>query len=852
MTVRVLTMPVRGHRHDTARTAEPVTFGVPLPKGLLADPAAWRIRSGSQGWRSVQTRVLDRWVDGSARWVLVDAQIDTGPDRPDDLELDVTGGDSQTASTITVTRQQSGVLVDTGTARFELGPGRSFPVSSVTSAGSLLDAGASRLEAIGQNGVCQELVIGHVEVEHAGPLRVVVRLVGSLDLDAGKKLDVTARVHFFAGSSTLRLQLTVTNPDPAVHPDGFWDLGDPGSILIKDLSIRLALTAPVGETMVQCSPELGSPSADVASPFELYQDSSGGERWQSSNHINRERRIPVTFRGYRIRSGASEHHGLRATPVLVAKKGDRAIGTSLPHFWQNFPKALEASDASLTLRLFPGQFSDLHELQGGEQKTHECWLSFGTDTVSVQPLDWCRSPTLACVDPAWTLASGAVPLLAPLHPDHAAFVQPAIDGSHRFELKREVIDQYGWRNFGEIYGDHESVRQPDPPVVSHYNNQYDPVAGFIFQYLRTADPRWWIAADELATHVADIDVYHTDRDKSAYNRGLFWHTYHYGDADTATHRTYPAKGKGRTHGGGPSADHNYTTGLMHHFFLTGSEISKRTVIDLARYVINLDDGRKTPLGWIDSSDTGRAILSAPGYYGPGRGPANSLNALVDGHRLSGDPAYLAKAEQLVQRVVHPTEDITRHRLDAPEERWFYVMFLQVLGKYLGAKLERGQMDRMFDYGRGSLLHYARWMTANERPWLDEPEKLEFPTESWAVTELRKSDVFFLAALYAGTEEERRTYLERGAFFFRNGLDTARSMPTSITSRPIAVALSSGFVGSALEANTPPLLPLSDIRHQAQPVFVPQKQSAKARLKKIAVGLAAVVLTTVAGLVVYWW
>jgi hypothetical protein len=77
--------------------------------------------------------------------------------------------------------------------------------------------------------------------------------------------------------------------------------------------------------------------------------------------------------------------------------------------------------------------------------------------------------------------------------------------------------------------------------VSHYNNQYDPVAGFVFQFLRTGDPRWWTMATELASHVIDIDVYHTTRDKSAYNHGLFWHTYHYGDADTATHRTYPRR-----------------------------------------------------------------------------------------------------------------------------------------------------------------------------------------------------------------------------------------------------------------------------------------------------------------------
>ena len=61
------------------------------------------------------------------------------------------------------------------------------------------------------------------------------------------------------------------------------------------------------------------------------------------------------------------------------------------------------------------------------------------------------------------------------------------------------------------------------------------------QFLRSGDRRWWQAMRELAWHVIDIDIYHTDRDKAAYNRGLFWHTVHYVDADTATHRTYPSR-----------------------------------------------------------------------------------------------------------------------------------------------------------------------------------------------------------------------------------------------------------------------------------------------------------------------
>ena len=61
---------------------------------------------------------------------------------------------------------------------------------------------------------------------------------------------------------------------------------------------------------------------------------------------------------------------------MTLERGDRWLGMAMESFWQNFPKAIEATPTSLTLRLFPGQYADVHELQGGEQKTHTFWVSF--------------------------------------------------------------------------------------------------------------------------------------------------------------------------------------------------------------------------------------------------------------------------------------------------------------------------------------------------------------------------------------------------------------------------------------------------------------------------------------------
>ena len=82
----------------------------------------------------------------------------------------------------------------------------------------------------------------------------------------------------------------------------------------------------------------------------------------------------------------------------------------------------------------------------------------------------------------------------------------------------------------------------------------------------SGDVRWYQLMRDLARHVIDIDIYHTQEDRPAYNGGLFWHTDHYTDAATATHRSYSRANRdtqgGSRYGGGPSNEHNYTTGLL--------------------------------------------------------------------------------------------------------------------------------------------------------------------------------------------------------------------------------------------------------------------------------------------------
>ncbi len=794
--------------------------------------------------------MLETWPDGSIRWALVDAQLNAAG-RPVSGVIEIESEAPSTNSpSVDVTERATGLEVSTGAAIFTFSAHGRMPFEQVAVGNvPMLAAAGGGLTISGADGIPVEVSVDRCTVEHRGRLRVVVRLDGAAVV-GGRSLQVTSRVECFAGSAVVRVLCTVRNPDAASHPGNFWDLGDPGSVLFKDLAVTYQVAASVSGP-VTVSAEPGLPAAAHPQPFELYQDSSGGDAWQSTNHINRRREIPTTFRGYRLGSPGASTGGLRATPIVAVAGPRIGLALAVPEFWQNFPQAIEVRDDDIVMRLFPGQFSDLHELQGGEQKTHEWCAAFGPD-VGVETLEWCRISTLVSVDPAWALASGALGFVGRLDPAHAALVDAAIEGPDRFEAKREVIDQYGWRHFGEVYGDHEAIGHQGPtPLVSHYNNQYDPVAGFALQFARTGDPRWWRAMSELARHVIDIDIYHTTRDKSAYNGGLFWHTYHYGDVDTCTHRTYPKRNNGKVFGGGPSADHNYPTGLMLYYFLTGREAAREAAIGLAEYVINLDDGRISRFRWLSHADTGGAIATPPAFFGPARASGNSLNALVDGHRLTGDARFLHKAEQLVRRVVHPDDDIAKSRLDEPEIRWFYAMFMQALGKYLHHRAERGLVDDEYAYGRAALLHYARWMADHEYPYLDKPEKLEFPTETWAAQDIRKSDIFYFAAMHTDGQERAR-FEERGRFFHRNSVETLSAMPTRMLARPVIVMLTSGFMDSWFRAQASPNepRPARSPSFGSPTSFVPQRVIALRRAKLLAAALAAVGLAGVVALAVW--
>ncbi len=831
----MLSVPLRFLAQETpVRRGEPVTVGLPWPRGAVTDDGQFRLIGPDGAERTLQTNVLDRWPDGSIRWCLFDFLA-------------------------TVDGVNDGYRIEAA--------------RRVASPPSPVNAGTERVRQL-VGGIRFVRKTGTVPLGNfrfvAAPSEPVRNRI-EFRTEPVDGLNVFGHVDSFPSNSVVRVSLTIRNSQPAEHPGGNWDLGNGGSIFIERFSVSFA-NSEQSAANYRFSPERSVPVRVVAEPISIRQFASGGANWRSANHLDKSREVTFARNGYEVVvADVQTTQGLRATPIVVAN----GVAIAMPHFWENFPVALSANAAGIELELL----GNGTELQGGEQKTFAFSVVFGPDAATDETLVGCRSPLLCHADPEWYANSGAIHYLTPKVIDrnvtYNALVEQAIVGADTFFAKREKIDEYGWRHFGDIYGDHEAVDWTGPePMVSHYNNQYDCVAGFLYQFMRSGDRRWWDLAIPCADHTCDVDVYHTDRDKAAYNRGLFWHTYHYAPADTSTHRSYPkrlragpqgsltqkmdqlgetaaALKKSYAVGGGPAASHNYNRGLMLGYYLTGNPIYRNTAIDLAKFVIAMEDPAKTPFRWLSREFTGLATESGGGgYHGPGRAAANSVNALLVGHRLAGDRAFLQKAEHIIRRVAYPEQNLDRLDLLNAELRWFYTMFLQALGQYLDDKIELGELDTMYAYGRLTLLHYARWMATHERPILDTPEKLQYPTETWAAQDMRKVEVFQYAAKHA-VGKDREAFLERAEWFFRYVETTLGGFPTKSLCRPVVLMLNFGWSRAWWQSHPDASAPAPTAGAESFDewrMFVPQKAIAVQRAKRLAAaGVVGFALAVAAGI-----
>ncbi|NQV23848.1 MAG: hypothetical protein HQ518_05710 [Rhodopirellula sp.] len=801
----------------------PLSVGLDLPRGFLWDDQALTIQTSDGDCLELQSTPLARWSDGSVKWTLLDfvaPEVVPGVshwnvERSNESGTVTTASIALSADSIGLRLENNSVVLRRGHQETQL----DFVLTS--------ESGQKR---------CPRIT--HQRIESDGPVRWTVVFEGVLPKCHG--LRFAARISTFQNTGLVQCDVKLHNPNRAKHKGGLWDLGDAGSISFDSFNVEVKRSTPASTIHWKAEFDHTDCSSGGGS-LSIYQDSSGCDNWQSRNHVNAAGRVPCRFRGYELRASARTEAGLHASPTVALEGGDGSLVVAVPEFWQQFPGSVSADASQIRVGLFPAQWNDLFELQGGEQKTQAVWLSLSQADTDLHEVDWVHQPVRVTTSPEWHVETKAIPYFCPAtsdpHARLANLLAEAREGEHSLTAQRDAIDEYGWRSFGELWANHEGAYfEGSQPIISHYNNQFDSIYGGILQLARTGDAAWFNQFDPLARHVSDIDIYHTQKDRAAYNGGLFWHTDHYADAGTSTHRTYTARNSksGQDYGGGPSDEHNYTTGLLHHYYLTGNVESRAAVISLADWVINIDDGSQTVFGLLDNGPTGLASSTASAdFHGPGRGAGNSINALLDGWLLTGELHYLDYAETLIHRVVHPADNIDELDLLDVESRWSYTVFLSALARYLDVKHDAEKYDDAYHYAAASLAHFGHWMLHHERPYFDHPEQLEFPTETWAAQELRKANVLRLAAKYCDPEE-RAAMLKRGEELADRAWSDLERFESRHVSRALAIAMSEGARDCWLRQQSFEDAVVTQRRTwQPKQKFVPQKDRVKQQLKSPA-------------------
>jgi hypothetical protein len=597
----------------------PVTGGVPLPEGAAPQGAAFSLKDSAGTEVPLQTSVLARWKDGSARWVLLDFQSSPPQNGSESYTLDWTPDSAEIPGATSAPSAPTIAPAENGLLRI---------ADRVDVVLSLTD---------GEGQLCNA-VIEEVDAASNEELRSIYAVRGAFHDPAGKRLfQFRLCASTYAGLSLVRLEPVI-----------LIDASEGVMQHIRDL--RLTLRPRDTPKQGRLGGEPGW-AGSVASPVRIFQ------------------RDDEQYAVEHLKDAANESTiGVKAPGWAEMQDDQGSVAVALRSFWQQWPKAMEVSTEGLSVGLLPkfqeGDFAhmepwykhqylfegDRYRLRTGQARRWEVWVDLSGDGVSLAKA--ANAPLVLSPDPAHAIASDVWGAISPAGTSDMVAYDAWAD--NLFEAYRQSITaqrDYGAMNWGDWFGERK---------VNWGNHEYDTTNQFLIQFARTGDPKYFYAADAAARHSSEVDTIHHVNDDLAKHFGVstayparpgmvHQHTVGHvsGFYPDETIRTLFVE---RNIGNSPrpylclspyNLGHIWTQGLTRHYFLTGDPFVRETVEKIGGNLAQLVEDRE--YRFMGHSHCGRVtgwtLLALSGAYEISLNPRylDAMKTLVDDALAEQDP-----------------------------------------------------------------------------------------------------------------------------------------------------------------------------------------------------------------------
>jgi hypothetical protein len=532
-------------RSTASSSLQPATFsvGVPLPRGAWRDGSEVVLVDGEQRVPA-QIRVLGRWPDDSARWILADwqAPLGAGESRRARLEIGAPAT-ARSPAQLHVAAKQERVQVDTGARRFVV-PRSGPDLLAVLGADGAVVA-ALRGFAAFEGGRFATQGERKVDVMESGPWRVRVGIDGTYGT-----LHLRLRIDFFAGQGAVRILHTIENHDARPYL-GLEELG-------------LLATSPGRAAKRFAFSTVGGSPVDVA--------------------VRDGRADVVQIDADTLRVGGESRTG-RADGWFRAGNDERQTAVVARFFWQEYPQGVGVDGDELVYRLRADDGRPL-PLGSGAAKTHELWLLLDGSPEEARALAARRSPPLAWIDPVYVRDTGALRNAVAPGPATESFLARLAEAAAAYEIAQGLEEwddsrrvtcsageahrqrgAYGMLNWGDwnFRGYRDNIKGCD----AWGNLEYDTTQVLGLGWVATGNPQLHETMTAAARHFADVDTIHFHAQRRNWV-GM-------NHPKNPLHFTFEL--------GGVDLGHTWNEGLFTYGFLTGDDRVLATARGIADYLV---------------------------------------------------------------------------------------------------------------------------------------------------------------------------------------------------------------------------------------------------------------------------